>query len=403
MAAAWTGRTLAKVFEPFFTTKAVGEGTGLGLPTVHWHRAAEWRLRGHPEHARARARTVCVYLPRYLGGEDPVVSESDGGEDASLPGGDETVLVVEDEAGILSVCGTVLGKLGYRVLLSRRPTEALRLVCLEESRIDLLVTDVVMPEMSGRELAREIARSHPGIPCLYVSGHPAEAIAHHGVLDEGVDFLPKPFSNADLALAVRRALDKARAVAVSQERGARSHRAARGRKRRGRGMFGGWKRPGQRPNARCALRGTAMNRPNACLAYTGVCLCASVGRSLLAVALPFAFWPSPGGGAYEGSARILDSAPTGIGVVTNRVFVHVNDHILLPHRLHARGAGRPQRPHALVPPRRSTSSWGANGMVRLPLAGAGLGRDALGAEGRCHSPCDSGRGAPRGRASRIPR
>ena len=156
--------TLAKVFEPFFTTKAVGEGTGLGLPTVHGialQNGGFVAIRSTP----GEGTTVCVYLPRYLGGEDPVVSESDGGEDALAAGRRR-----DGSRGR----GRGRHPLGMRhgprqagipcSALQAAATEALRLVCLEESRIDLLVTDVVMPEMSGRELAREIARSHPGIP-----------------------------------------------------------------------------------------------------------------------------------------------------------------------------------------------------------------------------------------------
>jgi len=118
----------------------------------------------------------------------------------------ETVLLVEDESSILAITRRVLERLGYTVLTASRPGEAIRLVGAYAGQIRLLLTDMVMPEMNGRELAKQLLSIHPELRCLFMSGYTADVIAHHGVLDEGVHFIQKPFSIEDLAAKVRQTL-----------------------------------------------------------------------------------------------------------------------------------------------------------------------------------------------------
>jgi CheY-like chemotaxis protein len=118
----------------------------------------------------------------------------------------ETILVVEDETVLLEINATMLRDLGYRVLLAHAPSEAIRLATEHSGDIDLLITDVVMPEMNGRELEQQVRRSNPDIACLYMSGYTANIISHHGVLDKGVHFLQKPFTMNGLAEKVGEAL-----------------------------------------------------------------------------------------------------------------------------------------------------------------------------------------------------
>ncbi len=196
--------TLAKVFEPFFTTKGVGKGTGLGLSTVHGIALQNSGfVNAYSE--EGEGSTFRVYFPRYLGEEQARTTPES--IEKEVRGGSETILVVEDETDILTVCGEVLGRLGYTVLLADTPGAALELAGKHEGPIDLLLTDVVMPEMDGRRLAERVGQFRPGIPCVYMSGYTANAIAHHGILDEGLAFLPKPFTNRELAEMVRGILD----------------------------------------------------------------------------------------------------------------------------------------------------------------------------------------------------
>ena len=123
------------------------------------------------------------------------------------PEGKETVLVVEDDSAILEMVEDVLSQLGYTVITSNETHKALEIARTTKDGIDLLVTDVIMPVMNGRELAQKIKVAQPGIKCLYISGYPINAIGRHGVLDNGMCFLPKPFSLVDLARKVREALD----------------------------------------------------------------------------------------------------------------------------------------------------------------------------------------------------
>jgi len=191
-----------QIFEPFFTTKEVGKGTGLGLSTVYGivkQNGGIINVYSEP----GMGTTFRIYFPRV--GEE--AKEEVEPEKKSAPAGTETVLVVEDEEQILSLAVRILEGQGYRVLSARSPEDACRLAERHDGKIDLLLTDVVMPGMNGKELQARIAALRPGIKTLFMSGYTADAIAHRGVLDEGVVFVQKPFTIRSLATKVRAALD----------------------------------------------------------------------------------------------------------------------------------------------------------------------------------------------------
>jgi len=147
--------------------------------------------------------TFKIYLPRYEGEEAAAPGPASADEP---PRGTETVLVVEDEAAILELSGLMLENLGYTALAARTPAEAIRLVTEHTEAIDLLITDVVMPQMNGRDLALLITELKPGLKVLFMSGYTADVIAHQGLLDEGVSFVSKPFSMNALAEKIRAVL-----------------------------------------------------------------------------------------------------------------------------------------------------------------------------------------------------
>lgn len=129
--------------------------------------------------------------------------------DPQVPNGNgETVLVVEDEISILKLTDRILSRCNYKVLSAQSPSEALRLARAHSGEISLLITDVVMPEMNGREFADQMKKQYPGIKCLFMSGYTADVIAHRGVLDEGIQFIQKPFSTKGLAAKVREVFDE---------------------------------------------------------------------------------------------------------------------------------------------------------------------------------------------------
>ena len=196
--------TRVRAFEPFFTTKGMGQGTGLGLATVYGIvRQNRGLINIYSE--LGHGTTFRVYLPEHREGgieERPVEIE----EMASLQG-NETILLVEDEVSILNMTRIVLERLGYQVLAATAPSEAIRLAKEYPNEINLLMTDVVMPEMNGRELARHLLPLYPKLKLLFMSGYTANVIAHHGVLDKGVYFLQKPFSNQLAGQKVREVLD----------------------------------------------------------------------------------------------------------------------------------------------------------------------------------------------------
>ena len=191
--------TIERIFEPFYTTKELGLGTGLGLSTVYGivkQNNGLVNVYSEP----GQGSTFKIYLPRQTGTPEEHSSE----EEERIPAGQgESVLVVEDEPAILEMAKNMLVLLGYTVLTAKTPSEAIELAEARKEEISLLITDVVMPEMNGRELAEAMQRINPGIKFLFMSGYTADVIAHRGVLNEGVHFIPKPFSIKELGLKVR--------------------------------------------------------------------------------------------------------------------------------------------------------------------------------------------------------
>ena len=197
--------TLEHIFEPFFTTKASGLGTGLGLATVYGIvRQSNGSIAVFTE--LGKGTSFKIYLPRVI---EPVRDEVPTTARVAAARGNETILLVEDAVSLRNLVTRVLGSLGYRVLSAGTATEALQVLAKADCRLDLLLTDVVLPGgVHGNELARELLVSMPELPVLYVSGYPRNAIVHGGRLDEGVNFLEKPFTPDALARMVREVLDR---------------------------------------------------------------------------------------------------------------------------------------------------------------------------------------------------
>jgi len=193
-----------RAFEPFFTTKGSGEGTGLGLATVYGivtQAGGDVSLKSEP----GLGSTVTVLLP--AGAEPAATAEPAPAEPAATPVNGETLLVVEDEAALREVAGRILSGAGYRVLTAEGGAQALELAARHEGTIDLLVSDVVMPGMLGKELAERLVGVRPETRVLFMSGYAQPVLASQGTLDPGVVLLEKPFTAADLLTAVRRRLD----------------------------------------------------------------------------------------------------------------------------------------------------------------------------------------------------
>jgi two-component system cell cycle sensor histidine kinase/response regulator CckA len=198
-------QTLDKLFEPFFTTKGLGKGTGLGLANVY---GIVKQNKGFitVESELGKGSAFTLYLPLHAAREKPVKVEPPG----LVPAGrGETVLVVEDEAIVLNMTRAMLQRLGYTVLAADTPGEALRLAEAHADQLDLLITDVVMSGMNGRELANRVVAQFPSVKVLFVSGYTADVIAQHGILEKGVHFMQKPFSKSDIGIKVREVLGKA--------------------------------------------------------------------------------------------------------------------------------------------------------------------------------------------------
>ncbi len=195
--------TLAHIFEPFFTTKAVGKGTGLGLSTVYGVvKQSNGYIWAYSE--PGRGSTFKVYLPRV---EEPVAVGEIAPTVGRVPHGSETILLVEDDDGVRELVAGVLRDRGYTVLMAHDGDQALEIATEHPRDIHALVTDVVMPGMSGRQIAQRVAGQRPGIRVLYMSGYTDDAIVRHGVLEVGAAFIQKPFSSAALARKVRDLFD----------------------------------------------------------------------------------------------------------------------------------------------------------------------------------------------------
>jgi two-component system, cell cycle sensor histidine kinase and response regulator CckA len=194
----------ARIFEPFFTTKDPGKGTGLGLSTVY---GIVQQSGGHitVDSAPGRGAAFTVFLPRHIGSEPAPVSKVDR---RRLPGGTETLLLVEDEAAVRSSARRLLERQGYQVLEARHGADALRIVEESGRPIDLVVTDLVMPEMGGKELAERLRAHRPGLKVLFMSGYTEKAIAAGGVMPPNTGFVEKPFTVEQLMRRLREILDE---------------------------------------------------------------------------------------------------------------------------------------------------------------------------------------------------
>ena len=192
-----------QIFEPFFTTKKTGQGTGLGLATVYGivkQNNGFINVYSEPE----QGTTIRVYLPRYA--EEAVEVRNKNVLEIPQSQG-ETILLVEDDASILKLGIRILENLGYKVLSTTRSKEAKKMAEEYDGQINLLLTDVVMPQMNGRELSEQLQSQYPQLKILFMSGYTANVIAHRGVLDEGIKFISKPFSPKEIALKIREVLD----------------------------------------------------------------------------------------------------------------------------------------------------------------------------------------------------
>ena len=198
--------TLAHVFEPFFTTKGPGEGTGLGLATVYGTVKQSY---GSVSVYSEPGKGTCfkIYLPLTT---ERVQTQGQVPVGTAPPNGDETVLVVEDEAALRDLAVRVLTDHGYNVLSAGTAVEALQVLQDAGEEVDILVTDLILPgELQGRDLAIQILSSRPDLPVVYMSGYTRNAIVHAGRLDHGVNFLEKPFPPTALATMIRGVLDRA--------------------------------------------------------------------------------------------------------------------------------------------------------------------------------------------------
>jgi len=198
-----SAETQARIFEPFYTTKEVGKGTGLGLSMVYGivkQSGGNIWVYSEPD----RGTSFKIYLPRV---DQPAESTGAENRPKTVQRGTETILLVEDDPQLRQLSSSVLSHCGYKVLTASGPEEGVA-ICKENHRdIRLLVTDVVMPRMNGRQLAEQIAQVSPNVKVLYISGYTSNAIVHYGVLDPGLWFLPKPFTLSALVAKVREVLD----------------------------------------------------------------------------------------------------------------------------------------------------------------------------------------------------
>ncbi len=199
--------TLSHMFEPFFTTKEQGKGTGLGLATVYGivrQSGGHITVYSEPGHGT----TFKVYLPRFAEDEDEEVPMTRAAVAEPAPSGTETILLVEDEASLRVMIREILESAGYEVLEGPTPEEALAAAGAHAATIHLVLTDVVLPRLSGRQVAEALRSSRPDVKVLFMSGYTDDAISHHGILDPGTHFIQKPFTTDGLLRRVRQVLDE---------------------------------------------------------------------------------------------------------------------------------------------------------------------------------------------------
>lgn len=196
-----------RAFEPFFTTKEAGHGTGLGLSQVYgFVRQSGGHVRIYSE--VGQGTTIKMYFPRLNAADDEMTAAVE--EPVAEAETSETILVVEDDTDVRTYLAEVLRNLNYRVITAQTAQAALTVLLQEDRRVDLMLTDIVMPGINGRELGRRAHTMRPELPILYMTGYSRNAVVHHGRLDEGVELLQKPVSQAQLASQVRRLLDRPR-------------------------------------------------------------------------------------------------------------------------------------------------------------------------------------------------
>jgi two-component system, cell cycle sensor histidine kinase and response regulator CckA len=194
---------MEKIFDPFYTTKEVGKGTGLGLSTVYGI------VKQHGGHIHVysepgKGTSFKIYFPQIQKAVDAAL---DVDLDAFAEMGKETVLVVEDNEQVRNLSCEILKLHGYKVIDTPDGKTAMEVARSYSGRIHLLITDVIMPDMNGKELHGQISQIHSSIKTLFMSGYPEDIISHHGVLDMGVNFIQKPFSLHDFVTKVRHVLD----------------------------------------------------------------------------------------------------------------------------------------------------------------------------------------------------
>jgi CheY-like chemotaxis protein len=196
-------QTLALIFEPFFTTKELGRGTGLGLSTVY---GIVKQSGGHVwvYSEPGRGTTFKIYLARV---DEPAEHLPKLKVSAAVVRGTETILLVEDNEQVRELTHSVLAGSGYSVLVAENGPTVEKICAQHKADIDLLLTDVVMPGVSGREVAKQVTARWPGVKVLFMSGYTENSIIHHGVLDDGTFFLAKPFTPSALTNKVREVLD----------------------------------------------------------------------------------------------------------------------------------------------------------------------------------------------------
>jgi PAS domain S-box-containing protein len=197
--------TMDQVFEPFFTTKPSGEGTGLGLPTIY----GIVNQNGGSIHVyseRGLGTTFAVYLPAKVSGKSSTRSHA---KKPVSPFKDTLILLVDDDRMVRELTNHMLGKLGYEVIMASSPQEAIE-IGRTRSDFNLLLTDVIMPEMNGRDLYDTLRETHPDLQCLYMSGYTSNVIVHRGVIDEGVGFIQKPFDLSSLGMKISEVLENSR-------------------------------------------------------------------------------------------------------------------------------------------------------------------------------------------------
>ena len=191
-----------RIFDPFFTTKVSGHGTGLGLATVYGIvKQSGGNIWVYSE--VGQGTTFKVFLPRIWEASEEQAVQSD----SVIPGGTELILLVEDEEQVRGILAQILEGQGYQVLAASNGEQALQFAGDPDNDIRLMITDVVMPQMSGRELAEHVARLRPSLPVLFMSGYTDDAIVRHGLLDKKLNFIQKPFDSAGVARKVREVLD----------------------------------------------------------------------------------------------------------------------------------------------------------------------------------------------------